>query len=445
MSTEQAIDIPQGYKMTELGLLPEEWQVVRLGEVSSESYSGGTPSSKVPHYWNGKIPWTTTATINEKDVFLDKFIRFISEEGLRRSSSKIAPKRSVLVGTRVGVGKVVVTNFDIAINQDITVLIFTSDLVPEFFAYLAKTALVQKHFNDRKRGATIKGIPREDLLYLSIPLPPLPEQQAIAHVLQTVQDAKEKIEGVIQAAKELKKSLLKYLFSYGPVPVEDAEKVPLKKTEVGLIPEEWQVVRLGEVAERPTYGLTTTATSSLTPYKLLRISDIQDGRINWENVPFCEFDEPPKEKYILKKNDIVIARIGATTGKAIQYKKGPITLFASYLIRIRTKQPLESNFLINFFCTDFYWKQINEQKGGRLKKGVNIPIINNLLITLPSLHIQQRIADILSTVDERIESAENKKHALETLFKTLLSRLMSGKIRVNRSHGLVNEVEYEKG
>ena len=436
MSTEHLTDIPEGYKMTELGLLPEEWEVVRLGDVVKLRKETINPSE------GNSLKYVGLEHLESGTLIIKKHG---NPSEVKSTKYRYYPNDLLYGKLRPYLDKAALAEEEGMCSTDILVFQTEKKINSYFFgSYLHLPSFI-KYSVSTMTGVNHPRTSWNALKKYQIPLPPFPEQRAIAHVLQTVQDAKEKIEGVIQAAKELKKSLLKYLFSYGPVPVEDAEKVPLKKTEVGLIPEEWQVVRLGEVAERPTYGLTTTATSSLTPYKLLRISDIQDGRINWENVPFCEFDEPPKEKYILKKNDIVIARIGATTGKAIQYKKGPITLFASYLIRIRTKQPLESNFLINFFCTDFYWKQINEQKGGRLKKGVNIPIINNLLITLPSLHIQQRIADILSTVDERIESAENKKHALETLFKTLLSRLMSGKIRVNRSHGLVNEVEYEKG
>lgn len=189
---------------TEIGLLPAHWRVVRLGEVVTRSFSGGTPSTKIAEYWGGSIPWTTSAIISDDEVFLIKFQRTISGKGLQNSSSKIAPKGSVIVGTRVGVGKAAVATFDIAISQDLTALVLTEDISPLFLAYLFKSDSLKEEIAERTRGTTIKGIPRKDLLNLSIPLPPLPEQREIVRILQVVD---EKIR-----AEEARKTALEALF-----------------------------------------------------------------------------------------------------------------------------------------------------------------------------------------------------------------------------------------
>jgi len=81
----------QGYKQTEIGLIPEDWEVVRLGEVAHSFLGGGTPLTKKPEYWNGTIPWITSAYIKEDSIFIDKGERYITEEGLRNSSTQLVP------------------------------------------------------------------------------------------------------------------------------------------------------------------------------------------------------------------------------------------------------------------------------------------------------------------------------------------------------------------
>ena len=122
--------------------------------------------------------------------------------------------------------------------------------------------------------------------------------------------------------------------------------------------------------------------------------------VDWKGVPYCECDEDTKRKYLLVPGDIVIARIGATTGKAYLVDDSPESIFASYLIRVKTKSSLFSPFLFTYFRTEDYWRQIRQSKGGRLKGGVNIPILQNLKIPLPPLPEQRAIAYVLQTIQE---------------------------------------------
>jgi len=272
---------------------------------------------------------------------------------------------------------------------------------------------------------------KQVLVNLPIPLPPLPEQRAIAHVLRTVQRAKEATEGVIAAARELKKSLMRHLFTYGPVPVDQADRVPMQETEIGPLPAYWRVVRLGEVVHKPQYGYTASATQEPVGPKFLRITDIQNERAYWPSVPFCAIQDNLLEKYRLQEGDILFARIGATTGKTYLVVNPPHAVFASYLIRVRThSNRLLPAYLYFFTHTSQYWQQVNAAKGGRLKQGINIPILAALRIPLPPLSEQCEIARILQAVDAKIEAEERRKQALEALFKTLLHDLLTARRRL---------------
>ena len=176
-----------------------------MGEVAYNFLGGGTPSTKKTEYWNGSIPWLTSAYIKEDSIFIDKGERYITEEGLKNSSTQLIPRHNLLIGTRVGVGKVAINLIDIAINQDLTGVIVRKNVVNlEFLAYALLSKKAQDQFKSKTRGTTIKGIPRADLKNLLIPLPPLEEQKQIAHILSTV-DRKIEIE-------QRKKQLLKELF-----------------------------------------------------------------------------------------------------------------------------------------------------------------------------------------------------------------------------------------
>ena len=217
------------------------------------------------------------------------------------------------------------------------------------------------------------------------------------------------------------------LFTYGP----DAEPAPTKETEIGEIPEHWEVVRLGEVTEKPQYGYTASASEHPIGPKFLRITDIQDGRVSWSSVPFCEIDERGLVKHRLGPGDLLFARIGATTGKTYLVVECPPSVFASYLIRVRVKsERLLPGYAHYFTNTETYWRQIDAAKGGRLKKGINVPVLSSLLLPLSPLSEQHEITHTLLAADRKIEAEEQRKAALQVLFKSMLHQLMTGQVRV---------------
>ena len=110
-------------------------------------------------------------------------------------------------------------------------------------------------------------------------------------------------------------------------------------------------INLSEVIKKPQYGYTASASKEPTGIKYLRITDIQAGKVDWDSVPHCICDNP--EKYSLKEDDILFARTGGTTGKSFIVKgKIPKSVFASYLVRIRAKKGISSDFLYWFLYSN---------------------------------------------------------------------------------------------
>ncbi len=174
------------YKQTPIGKIPKEWQVAKLQNVIIKSIGGGTPYTKNPRYWDGDIPWMTSVGIPEDDIYITKGEKFITKEGLKNSATNIIPKGSLIVATRVGLGKAGVNLIDIAINQDLVGLILDKkQIMPEFLAYYLRSPKALTYIMAAARGTTIKGISRQALFNIRIPLPPLNEQQKIVNMLIT--------------------------------------------------------------------------------------------------------------------------------------------------------------------------------------------------------------------------------------------------------------------
>ncbi len=115
--------------------LPVNWTETKLGEIAKAMFSGGTPSTRKPEYWQGDIPWLTSKSLSES-IYLTAGERLISEEAVRESATQVVPAGNLIFATRVGVGKVVVTKIDVAISQDGTgIIIDPAEVDPTYLAF----------------------------------------------------------------------------------------------------------------------------------------------------------------------------------------------------------------------------------------------------------------------------------------------------------------------
>jgi len=158
-------------------------------------------------------------------------------------------------------------------------------------------------------------------------------------------------------------------------------------------------VSISELTEQPQYGFTTSAILEPVGPKFVRITDLQDGKIDWDSVPFCKCDTP--EKYTLCEDDILFARTGATTGKTYLVQQPWPAVFASYLIRLRPKPGVKAGYLYAFFQSDNYWVQIVAGKEGSAQPNVNGEKLSSLIIPDVNIELQDAIAEFLKCVRTR--------------------------------------------
>ncbi|MBP7886910.1 MAG: restriction endonuclease subunit S [Candidatus Marinimicrobia bacterium] len=424
---------PQGYKMTELGALPEEWEVVRLGEVA-DFFIGRTPKRAEKSYWdNGKYSWISIADMKDFG-FISKTSEKVSQLAFEKIfKENIVPKGTLIMSFKLTIGRTAILNIDALHNEAIISIYPKGELLKEFLFYFLPTIDFSNYYDNVVKGKTLNSSKIKNLL---LPLPPLPEQQKIAAVLSAVQEAKEKTEAVIAAAKALKKSMMKHLFTYGPVSPEEVEKVPLKETEIGPVPEDWEVVKLGDTFEfsKKPRNLKIKKDDFVPFIPMEMISETNKSIKSWEEKRNSEISSSS----FVFRNDIIIAKITPSfeNGKQAILDNLP-TDFGYATTEIWALHPAKNVKAITYYL--HYYLKINsirkilagKMEGSTGRQRLPKHVLENLPIPLPPLPTQQKIASILSAIDAKIEAEENKKKALEELFKSLLHNLMTAKIRVN--------------
>jgi len=245
---------------------------------------------------------------------------------------------------------------------------------------------------------------------LQIPLPPLPIQQKIVSILDTIQSAIEVQEEIIEKTKELKKSIMAELFKYGGPSFRKGRK--LKKTEIGEIPEDWEVVRLGEVAKIKTGK-----------------SNVQDAKDEGNYLFFDRSGQIKKsDKYLFDKEAVIIPGEGKEF--VPKYYKGKFDLHQRAYAIFDFSKLLHGEYL--FYIMEMFSREFIKLAVGTTVKSLRLPMFKNFQIPLPPLPEQCEIARILQTIDQKIEIEKKKKELYEELFKTMLNKIMNQEIDVER-------------
>jgi type I restriction enzyme S subunit len=207
------------FKDSPLGEIPKSWEVVELGSVLSKIVGGGTPSKENIDYWNGEIPWATVKDL-KKTIIADT-IDYITEEGLKNSSANLIPAWTLIIPTRMALGKAVFFEKAVSINQDLKAL-YTKEVLDKY--YLSHWFFYNSDFIlSLGSGSTVKGIRLEVLKGLKISLPSISEQKEIASILSTNDDKLEVLTEKKTHYQELKQGLMQQLLT-GKIRVSINEK-----------------------------------------------------------------------------------------------------------------------------------------------------------------------------------------------------------------------------
>lgn len=432
----------KGYKQTELGLIPEDWEVVRLGDVGKFAKGKGIRKDQVID--NG-IPCIRYGEIyTHHHEYIKKFYSFIDDE-IARESQRIEKGDILFAGsgeTAEEIGKCVAYTFPQEAYAGGDIIIFSPSIAFNslFLGFLLNSEKINTQKSVMGQGNSVVHIYSSSLSNLQIPLPSLEEQKKIAEILSTWDQGIDKIKALIENKKHLKKGLMQKLLS-GRVRTPNPLKGGFKEIESPIsssppsgdlgvsFPEDWEVVRLGDVCEKIGDGLHGTPKYvDRSEYFFINGNNLDNGKIRITEETKCVTEE----EYIQHKKELttnsLLFSINGTIGNIALYQNEKIVLGKSAAY-ISLKEDL-----IPYFYQLFQSKILLDYFEGELTgstiRNLSLKSIREAPIPLPPLEEQKKIAEILSTQDKEINDLERKLELFKQQKKGLMQILLTGRVRV---------------
>ncbi|WP_456452735.1 restriction endonuclease subunit S [Thermococcus sp.] len=408
-------------KKIPIGEIPEDWEVVELGNPEYfEVIMGQSPPSSSYNQEGRGMPFIQGAA---------EFGHvYVTPKLFTTKPLKIAKKGDILLSVRAPVGEVNIAPFDLCIGRGVGAIHPNPKKVDGFFLYY-RMSVAKKELERLGGGAVFKAITKNTLKSFKIPLPPLPEQKKIAEILRTVDDAIEKTDLAIEKTERLKKGLMQRLLTKG------IKHERFKKTEIGKIPEEWRVVRLGEIAELKSGG--TPSRKKPEYWENGTIPWVKSGELNDDVI--YDTEEKITERAVKESSAKIFPK--GTLLFAL-YGRGTVGKTAILGIDAATNQavcgifPKNNTFIPKFMQYYLIYKreqiltQYVNPSSDVGRTNIYISSLALLKIPLPPLEEQKQIAEILSIIDKKLELLRKRKEKLERVKRGLMKDLLTGRRRV---------------
>ena len=406
---------------------PKHWERARFGEVVTF-----TKKPRGLHYSEyDEVPFVPMDLVPIAKLFSEKFTLKTNDELSSGTYFETGDILLAKITPSFENGKQCIieelpTPFGIATTEVIPIreVVDVSDKFYLFYYLLMPD--VRTLLAGRMQGTTGRQrLGKETLVNLEIPLPPLPEQRAIAHILQTIQEAKAARQHELTLERERKAALMDHLFSYG------TKGEPRKQTEIGEIPESWEIVKLGDKAELKN-GINFKKEQKGQGILTVDVFNMYSDGIYLNTDNLYRVDCQIKDRDLLKAKDILFVRSslkqeGVAWASLFGKHEEPVT-FCGFLIRARlTTLEISPEFLTNYFRTSFTRRFLISKSARLAITNISQAILSNCPIALPPFSEQQNITEILRAFDIKIATLEQEAARLDELFHAMLDELMTGK------------------
>ena len=374
----------------------------KLGDICSFQ-SGGTPSKANADYYCGDIPWITTVALNGQTIGKTAAVDWITEKAIEESAAKIVPARSIMVGTRVGVGKVAINEVPMSTNQDIISLVGVNESLwsKEYICKLIQSK--ETYLKSQARGATIKGIKIDVLASLDIPDVPLDLQQEIVAVLDKVQS--------ILVARRLQLSALDDL-----IKARFVEMFNLDKCKWGTF---------GKKTDFVDYRGHTPELSDDGTIRMINAKSVGKGFFKYVNEYVTEeIYDSWMHRGFGYPGDILFVTEGHTFGNTCLIPSD-LSKFAlgQRVITIKAhKEVICNEFLFAYMQTDRFWKDINVYRTGGTAQGIRSKDLIKVKLPLAPIKDQKEYASFIAQIDKSKSAIQKSLDETQILFDSLMQK-----------------------
>jgi type I restriction enzyme S subunit len=417
--------INQNFKHTEIEMISNDWKVVKIADICKVKRGASPRPIGDPSYFSdiGR-GWIRISDVTETYKYLRKTSQYLSKKGEGRSV-KVNPG-DLIMSICATIGKPIILDMEACIHDGFVWFSeLSKDVNAEYLFYVLQKNEIT--FSSKRQTGTQGNINTTLVGKTPLPLPPLPEQKKIAEILSTVDEVIQKVDEATEKTQKLKKGVMQELLT-GRLHVVDGRqgkaKREFKETEIGRIPEEWEVVQLENVCKQRN-EITQPTGKGL--FKFIGLEHIESGE---NKVTSFGMDSSVRSsKFKFYKDYILYGKLRPYLDKAV------ITEFegicsTDLLVLSSENKEIDSRFLIYTIHTDRFISHAISHTSGTNYPRTSWKAISKFKFGIPPLPEQQKIAEILSTVDKKLELLRQRKEKIERIKKGLMDDLLTGKKRV---------------
>lgn len=370
------------------------WKQVSLKNLG-EFIGGGTPSKSIKEFWKGQIPWVSSSDISD-DNFKAKITRFITEDAVVRSATKKIPKGSLLIVSRVGVGKVAIADTDICTSQDFTNFIPHDEVDVLFMALTIKNkSSILTSFN---QGTSIKGFTKDDLASLPIFIPTLTEQQKIASFLSSVDEWIENLRLQKESLEKYKKGMMQKMFS---------QQIRFKDENGKDFPD-WEKCKLGDIADfLKGNGVSKEDITEDGQYKCVRYGELYTDYKELILEVISKTNSKNASALLSMENDVLIPSSGETAidiATASCIKQAGVILGGDLnVLRFKKEQ---NGVFYAYYLTHSQKRNIAKYAQGNAVVHLYASHMKSLSIEVPTYEEQLKISTFLTSLDLLIQNRQ---------------------------------------